>query len=40
MQDGAACQSARTAVARLQANRMNVLAWPSRSPHAHLGYDW
>ena len=34
MQDGAVCQSARTTMALLQANRMTVLAWPSRSP------DW
>ena len=32
MQDGAAGQSARTTMGLLQANRVNVLAWPSRSP--------
>ena len=32
MQDGAACQSSRTTMALLQANRVNVLSWPSRSP--------
>ena len=32
MQDGAAYQSAHTTMALLQANRVNVLAWTSRSP--------
>ena len=32
MQDGAPCHSARTTMARLQANRVNVLPWSSRSP--------
>ena len=31
MQDGAPCHSARTTMALLQANRVNVLPWPSRS---------
>ena len=32
VQDGAVFQSARTTMTLLQANRMNVLVWPSRSP--------